>query len=1025
VSIRIRLQYSGTCVDCGTFLPVGVEGRWTPGTREVRCIQCPRTLSTPATPPAPPSASTVPTAATTSTATVLPRTTEPPSADRVVDLLWAKLVGYHLACEERSSAAEPALFASSAWTVLPLDVESVVCGVADELDNSDVFGNFVARPDPNHSLYYGWPLAVVADRRRKRRVAPLLMTPVEQDEDGVATAREDAYPNPGLVNAEFFAPDAVAAVHALTVSGVPVGDAVAMAALVVRMAEVLGLSGRELLDPSALAADIDPGTRAPTVCNVAGMFHGPSDLATRSLLEELRALRRVRVEGTAAAHLLQDRIGPVEDTTAVVHGPLLLNDAQEQAVVASLTQPVTVVTGPPGTGKSQLVAAIVANAWVRGERVLVASTNNGAVDVATRRATDIDSGLLVRTGNKEEREKLGPVLVQLAERSADVEVSPALLARQFEAATARRSDVHRRLEARSATEARLEQLTQDLEAHRRLLWGRTPPPPLDAEGRGQLERRARRAVRARLLAARRRRRVLAAAGVKDGVSIDDVLAWAQAQGEWDRLVVEASGFGPRDGDADAELLAEVDDEWQAASLALVRASVTRALTADGGRGRLKQLAEARLTGPARVRSTAEALKTARGWACTALSAAPNFPLEPALFDVVVIDEASQCSIAHVLPLAYRARRLVVVGDPNQLTPVEKLDHSQLDALATAAGTTHDELHTRALSRGDDSAYTAYAHRAGDRVHLLDEHYRCHPSIARFCNQAFYGGQLRVLTDVNDLAGHERGLQWVHVQGRTQRGPNGGAFNEIEAHAVVQWVAERLDDGATIGVVTPFTAQTALIESLLSRAVPEVARHRVDLTVGTAHRFQGDERDLMVFSPVISDEAYEGTARWVEQQRNLLNVAVSRARSALAVVGDETAPSRYRVPTLAALRAAATGMGIDSATAEGAGAVHSEAERRLLDALGDAGLPVVAKPVEEGYELDFAVVEGAVRLDIECDGTQHVDRRGRRRRQDLARDAVLRRAGWHVLRIPAWRCLSGPDEAAAEVAARWRELIVGP
>ena len=59
----------------------------------------------------------------------------------------------------------------------------------------------------------------------------------------------------------------------------------------------------------------------------------------------------------------------------------------------------------------------------------------------------------------------------------------------------------------------------------------------------------------------------------------------------------------------------------------------------------------------------------------------------------------------------------------------------------------------------------------------------------------------------------------------------------------------------------------------------------DITVATVHRFQGDERDVMVFSPVIASGMTEGAARWEETPRNLINVAVTRAREALVVVAD--------------------------------------------------------------------------------------------------------------------------------------------
>lgn len=76
-----------------------------------------------------------------------------------------------------------------------------------------------------------------------------------------------------------------------------------------------------------------------------------------------------------------------------------------------------------------------------------------------------------------------------------------------------------------------------------------------------------------------------------------------------------------------------------------------------------------------------------------------------------------------------------------------------------------------------------------------------------------------------------------------------------------------------------------------------------------------------------------------------------------------------------------------------------------------------KPVVDGYELDFAVTAADGRsIDVECDGTQHADARGRQRRQDLVRDLVLQRLGWQVLRFPAWRCLTEPRAAAQDVAS---------
>ena len=84
--------------------------------------------------------------------------------------------------------------------------------------------------------------------------------------------------------------------------------------------------------------------------------------------------------------------------------------------------------------------------------------------------------------------------------------------------------------------------------------------------------------------------------------------------------------------------------------------------------------------------------------------------------------------------------------------------------------------------------------------------------------------------------------------------------------------------ASIGIVTPYRAQ----EDRLNRtSTNEYER----VTIGTAHKFQGDERDIMIFSPVVASGMSEGSLKWLDVTKNLLNVAVTRARIALIIVGD--------------------------------------------------------------------------------------------------------------------------------------------
>jgi very-short-patch-repair endonuclease len=748
-------------------------------------------------------------------------------------------------------------------------------------------------------------------------------------------------------------------------------------------------------------------------------YRAASGVETRSLLGELATLStRRNWTGTAARYL----IDAVPATSVVAESPLVsalpLNDGQEQALRASATVPLTVITGPPGTGKSQLVAAIVAAAWLRDESVLVASTNNAAVDVAVQYARDIDRGLLVRTGNESFRDALPDVLEQLAARPAPEGPSAVVAHRSLDLALAERAAVHARLEHHAAVEGELAQLAFDLPLIREQIWGEQGRSPVH-DARATLARRARKAANARWFAGRRGAKILRAAQVGSAHRrAVDVAEWADAELRWDALTAEAARLGPRDAGADRLALEAADDRWIEASRMAVQRVVAEALYR--GADRLRGFAKLRRGATtARVAALADSLPFARGWACTALSVAANFPLTPGLFDLLVVDEASQCGIAAILPLAYRAKRLVIVGDPNQLTPVVTLSEATVKAVASSLHVDEQAMVDQRLSYRKDSAFTAFESRAVGSTYLLNEHYRCHPRIANFFNRNFYGGKLRVLSDIACADGEVCGLQLIPVRGRTELGPHGSARNRAEADAVVSWVLGHLNDSATIGVVTPFAPQAADIERRLRRELGETAWSARSIAVGTAHRLQGDQRDIVVFSAVLATDAQPGTVRWVEEQRNLINVAVSRAKRTLVVIADPDALERLEATTLQKLVAAARGDegDLDSGSLREDAQLHSQAEQRLYAALRSSGLDPQLKVVVEGYELDFAIVfDDGTRLNVECDGTQHMDERGRQRRQDLRRDHVLGRLGWRVQRYPAWRCLSDPAGVAADILA---------
>ena len=421
----------------------------------------------------------------------------------------------------------------------------------------------------------------------------------------------------------------------------------------------------------------------------------------------------------------------------------------------------------------------------------------------------------------------------------------------------------------------------------------------------------------------------------------------------------------------------------------------------------------------------KALKVFQGWGCTTLSAGGSFPLKAGLFDLVIVDEASQCSLADILPLAYRAKRIVIAGDPNQLRAITVVGDAHLRQIALNTGHDEDDLRERGFHHKDGSAYQAFEYAGDSPPCLLDEHYRCHPHIAKWFNETFYGGDLNVLTDAAKGVG-KRALVWRDVAGDSRRPRGrGGWVNEAQARTTVELLEDLIKPELTIGVVAPYAAQGVLIDHLIrqSQRIGEDLLAETDFVCGTAHKLQGSERDIVIFSSTLTPNMPSGAANWIEQERNLMNVAVSRARRMLVVVGHpDLDPERSR--TLASLREHI--LAVESAGEPGGSRAapvhtHSDAERLLVEAMRRRGLAPLGKVDVEGFELDFALMDGSAMLNVEVDGDHHLDIRGQQRRNDLVRDEILGSLGWKVLRIPAWRCHDAPDEAADEVRSTYERL----
>lgn len=982
----IRLKYEGACRSCGKSLSVGSQAYWVQGQGSA-CRSCgpqafsrPRQYSTSSRPRSGSRSAASRRASSGAASSAVRQSSAPPDQDR-----WTAYCDYLLACvEAESQESVSTLETGRGWTALDVNP------IADPEMRVPVSVETAAQARAGSvNLRVGWPVLSSPQEDGTHRLVPLLVMDV--DVSAEATPRlvpldDRPAANPMLADAGLDQSDIALVDEIIRSAG-----AMGVAELVDQIVEAL------VLEAEDLAAHPHDPTASSALQNVVLLEQLEGTAFTVNLQRELTALReRTDWTSTAAAALLRD-VGQVSAAPpGVVAAPVPLNDSQLDAVLAS-AGPVTVVTGPPGTGKSQVVTGVAATCWQSERSFLITSTNNAAVDVAVGRLQEIHPALVLRSGNQQVRERLAATAAELATMATGAR--PTLDGTdQLKAAYADVSALRERSTARSRAHLRLLAAHLALEEATDGVLVDTHEQPESAKQ--DMVRRIIRLTRKPQLSWWRRRRLrgpAGQAGVRMSADPTRIHAWARAWVEMTEATGALRDCGPLET---AEQVDAVVAAWQGTSEEALRLQAGNAVLT--GRSTLQILADNRPRPGTRALVDAAGLRSLRGWATTALSVARTLPLQAGVVDLLILDEASQCSVAHVLPLAYRAHRVVALGDPNQLKPVVTITAEEEARAARDGGLDLGDILSQRLSFRESSAFDAFARSAG-AVHLLDEHYRCHPSIAGWFNREFYGGTLTVLTSVDPLT--RRGIESQPVHGSVERPASGSWTNPDEARRVCELAAELSLDGGSLGIVTPFAAQARLIRGALADQQGEEWMAQHDVAVATAHRFQGGERDVMLFSTVVTPGMPVRSAGWVETNRNLINVGASRARRLLVLVGHPGAAAAQDLPTLGSLWAASAATVSDDAAVEGQLTVP---ELRFWRAFDDALGEITPRQRIEGYDVDFAwMAPWGMPVDIEIDDDRP-DAPPRSRRRDIERDRVLNRVGWQVVRIPGWYCFAHPD-----------------
>lgn len=772
----------------------------------------------------------------------------------------------------------------------------------------------------------------------------------------------------------------------------------------------------------------------------------------RGVLTELQEMANRGTMSTPLSAIFGDAANPPPN--GATHAPVMsrrsvlvgaeLSHAQTRVLRQAEHRPLTLVIGPPGTGKSFTIAQIILDAVARGQTVLLSSKMNKAVDVVVEKLKPHLGSLtiILRGGDRRYRDELKQFLDNLFDgtgapqkpRPGEIEMLEERLAAADEELAQVDAEIHAILEM----ETRWSVASRDLRRLRAPQYDEHAAHALGTQAIRETSDEVRRLAARRApvtgwLSGRKRDQVLqevaAQLGVRD-VSVDALDQIAQREEMRAELLMLEEELTLRD---DLNTLLTRHARLRADRGALVGELLAvrrRDALAEALRTNRRTLALFKTA--LEARSTAEQdrifaeldfsalLRTFPIWAVTNPHAAELLPLQQEMFDLVIVDEASQCDVASALPLLYRARRAIVCGDPKQLRHLSFLREDRQAALASQHG----------LSASQRSQWNYRTHSlldivngalpSQDDVVLLDEHYRSLPQIIEFSNRRFYGEALRIMTRRPDTLG-TRSVEMRKVNGKRQK----AGYNTEETDAIINEInkiarAEAKkppNERSTIGVLSPYRDQVNYLTRTLATKVKSRILQDHDITVGTAHTFQGDERDVMLLSFCADPSSHRSTVTFLNNE-NLFNVAVTRARRR-QVIFTGLDPRHLPPGHLLGEYLSYAADCLDGENPDAFKHGGTTFERALADVLSQRGEYAVylGYPVA-GFAVDLVAQRGNQALAIACDGDPE------RTSPDpnaltldsVAGQAILERAGWRVYRVSYRRWQNDRDQCLEEIDA---------
>lgn len=558
--------------------------------------------------------------------------------------------------------------------------------------------------------------------------------------------------------------------------------------------------------------------------------------------------------------------------------PFGFNISQKKAVENVYKSNISIIEGPPGTGKTQTILNIIANAILQNKTVAVVSNNNEAVkNVKTKLKKNGYDFLVASLGRKEYREEFFERLPQSNAKNFFVSEERETLLNQITVLNQKLDDLliknNRKAELeKEISDYKLEQQYFNLyyqeenldEIQKLSFYHKTENRILDCLVDIQMLYHGK--VRCKRI---HQLKLLFKYGIKDLKKLDHHLISYILDLQRDFYILKIKNLEQEYQKIILELKSHHFEDLQKEHIRLSNLLFkkylyekynlkTNQFTIENYKSKMESFVQSFPI----ILSTTYSLR--------------NSIPQDFMFDYVIIDEASQVDLlAGALALSV-AKNAVIVGDIKQLPQIvdkdikSELSHSKVDIC-------YDYFEQNILS----SLLSIYQETVPREI--LKEHYRCHPKIIEFCNKRYYDGKLISFANDEHLKVENPLVLYYTAEGnhmrRVNHGEYNGTYNQRELDVIQEEVLQhpmftkyKEDD---VGITTPYRLQA-------NKMTEEV---RGIIESDTIHKYQGREKKLMILSTVLDCSRLGQMGIKFVDDPHMINVAVSRAINQFILVTD--------------------------------------------------------------------------------------------------------------------------------------------